>query len=306
MPASSSPRPSANLRGILFMLAATLFLTSMSTMVRSLTDQLHAFEIAFFRNIIGFCMLLPVILRTGIAPLRTDNVWLMAGRGLFNAAAMMLYFLALALVPLAEVSALTFTTPLFVALMAIPILKDIPGPRRILSLVIGFSGALLILRPGIEIINIGAIYALASAASWAVAVIIIKYLSKTNSSVTITLYGLFFLTLFTLPPALFVWRWPTLEEYLVLAALAAAGTIGQLAFAQSMKSADVSLVMPFDFAKLIWASLFGFLFFAEVPTVWTFAGGTIIFASATYVTYRERESAKVPGGNSSAAPTEPV
>mgnify|MGYP003329606608 FL=1 len=101
------------------------------------------------------------------------------------------------------------------------------------------------------------------------------------------MYGLFFLAIFTLPPALFVWKWPTENLYLWLATLAFAGTAGQLLFAQSLKEADATLVMPFDFTKLIWASLFGFLVFTEIPTVWTIAGGVVIFASASYLTYRE-------------------
>lgn len=278
---------SSNLKGILFMVGSALFLTTMSSTVRHLSAEVHPFQIAFLRNIIGLAMLMPILLRYGLEPLKTKNVGYMAVRGAFNAVAMLTYFLAIGLLPLAEVSALNFTVPLFVSLLAVLIFKERLGPRRIAGLVIGFSGALIILRPGVEIIDLGAVYALASAVSWAVAVIVIKHLSGTNSSVTITLYGLFFLAIFTLPPALFVWEWPTMEQYMWLAALAASGTVGQLMFAQSMKSADATLVMPFDFTKLIWASLFGLVFFAEIPTVWTLSGGAIIFAGASYLTYRE-------------------
>ncbi|NQV57051.1 MAG: DMT family transporter [Rhodospirillales bacterium] len=298
---------SANLRGIILMVLATMLLTSMSTMVRHVAENLHPFEVAFMRNFIGLFMLAPILFREGLAPLKTNKLGLMAVRGVFNAAAMMCYFLALGLMPLAELSALSFTVPLFVALLAVPFLGERLGPRRIASLVIGFSGAVIILRPGFETVGVGAALAVGSSASWAIAVIAIKRMSATDSPVTITIYGMLFLALFTLIPALFFWRWPTLDEWAWLIAIAALGTAGQLLFAHSMKSADASLVMPFDFTKLIWASAFGIIFFAEIPTVWTFVGGAVIFGGATYISYREGRAAKALQGKAAGpVPTLPV
>ena len=274
------------------MMLAAILLTSMGTIVRFVSEELHPFQVAFCRNLFGLVMLTPLLLRFGLEPLKTKRIGYMAARGIFNALAMLAYFLALGLMPLSEISALTFTVPLFVALLAVLFLGERLGPRRIASLAIGFSGALIILRPGVAVIDIGAMYALFSAATWAVAIIIIKHLSRTDSSVTITIYGLFFLVIFTLLPAYFVWKWPTGEQFLWLITLAAAGTAGQLLFAQSMKNADATLVMPFDFTKLIWASLFGFLIFLEIPTIWTIAGGAVIFTSASYLTYREGRERK--------------
>ncbi len=271
------------------MLLGTLFLTAMTAIARHLSDQLHPFEIAFFRCLMGLLMLLPIMFREGIGSMRTENIGGMALRSVFHTGGMLMFFMALTLMPLAELSSLTFTSPLFITILAVFIFGEKLGPRRIASLAIGFFGALIILRPGSDVFGIGAVYALASVISWAGAVIVIKHLSRTNSTVTITIYGLFFLSIFTFLPALFVWRWPTQEELMWLAALALVGTIGQLLFTQAMKSADVALVMPFDFSKLIWASLFGFFFFAEIPSYWTYLGGGIIFASATYVAYRERQ-----------------
>jgi drug/metabolite transporter (DMT)-like permease len=234
-------------------------------------------------------MLLPFLVRSGFNSLRTNNIGAMALRSIFHTGGMLLYFMALTLMPLAELSSLTFTGPLVITLLAVIFFKEKLGTRRIMSLIIGFSGALLILRPGSQIIGIGAGYALASVLSWSAAVIVIKHLSITNSTVSITIYGLFFLTLFTFLPALFVWQWPTFEQYIWMGCLAFLGTMGQLLFTEAMKISDVTLIMPFDFSKLIWASLFGFFFFQEMPSPLTFLGGTIIFISATYVAYRERQ-----------------
>jgi len=281
---------STNMRGILCMLSGTLFLTIMTVIARQLSDELHPFEIAFFRCLMGLLVLLPILFREGIRSMRTENIGAMALRSVFHTGGMLMFFMALTMMPIADLSALTFTSPLFITILAVFIFGERLGPRRIASLVIGFFGALIILRPGADVFGIGAVYALASVVSWAGAVIVIKHLSRTNSTVTITIYGLFFLTIFTFIPALFVWTWPTQRELMWLFVLAVVGTIGQLLFTQAMKSADVSLIMPFDFSKIIWASLFGFLFFAEIPSHWTYLGGGIIFASATYVAYRERQA----------------
>ena len=299
--AASGGKLSANMRGILLMIAATMLLTTMSSLVRVVAEDMHPFQVAFMRNFFGLVLLTPILTRQGLEPLATNNMGLMAVRGFFNAIAMLAYFLALGMMPLAELSALSFTVPLFVAILAAPFLGERLGPRRIASLIIGFSGALIILRPGIEIVDIGALYAIGSSLSWAIAVIVIKHLSKSNSTVTITIYGMLFLALFTMVPALFVWRWPDPREYVWLVGIAGLGTLGQLAFAQALKNADASLIMPFDFTKLIWASLFGIVIFSEVQTVWTFAGGALIFASASYVTYREGLAKK-----QKTAPSEPA
>ena len=275
------------------MLVGTFCLTTMVVIVRNLSDDLHPFEIAFFRCSLGLLMLLPILLRNGVKSMHTKNIGSMALRSAFHTGGMLFYFMALTLMPLAELSSLTFLAPLVITVLAVLLLGEKLGIRRIASLFVGFSGALIILRPGFEAIGTGALYALGSVFSWAGAVIIIKHLSRSNSSVTITIYGLFFLSLFTFIPALFVWSWPTLDQYFWLFALAAVGTVGQLLFTESMKVADVTLVMPFDFAKLIYASLFGFFIFSEVPSFWTFVGGGVIFASSTYVAYRERQTNNV-------------
>ena len=279
---------STNLRGIFYMLFGTFFLIAMTVVVRHLSSELHTFEIAFFRNIIGLSMLLPILMKRGFVSLKTNNIGGMALRGIFHAGGMLFYFLALTLMPLAELASLSFTSPLFITLLAVLIFHEKLGPRRIMGLILGFIGAIIILRPGSGVLGLGAVYAMIAVFSWSIAVIFIKHLSKDNSTVTMTIYALFFLTLFTFVPALYVWQWPSIEQYFWLALLAALGTIGQLLFTQSMKIADVSLIMPFDFSRLIWASLFGIFFFSERPSVWTFVGGGLIFASATYIAYRER------------------
>ena len=277
----------SNLLGIGYMVMSAALMTGMAVMVRQVSQELHPFQVAFARNLLGFIFLLPLFYRYGFDALKTSDLGWMAARGAFNAVAMLAFFITLISLPLANISAFMFTVPLFVSIMAIFFLRELMGPRRLVSLFVGFAGALVILRPGIEVVGVGYAFAFFSAVTWATAVVIIKRLSKTNSAFTITLYGMFFLTIFTLPPALFVWEWPSPEQYLWLIVIAVGGTAGQLLFTQSLKEADATLVMPFDFTKLIWASFLGFLIFSEVPDIWVFVGGAIIFSSTSYLTYRE-------------------
>ncbi len=283
---------SQSLRGVLFMLASAVAFSAMSGIVRHLAGSgaVHAFEIAFFRNFFGLLMFVPVLLRVGIGPLKTDKLGLLGIRSVCNGISMSLFFLGLSIMPLVEVTALNFTIPLFVTLGAVIFLREKLGIPRALSLVVGFAGALIILRPGIEIISIGAIYVLTSAAIWAIAVIDIKILSRTESSLTITIYGVLFNAMITLIFAVFFWTWPTPEQLIWLVAVGIFGTIGHLLFAQALKLADASLVSTFDFTKLLWASLIGYIFFVEIPEIWTWVGGFVIFAAATYITVQEGQA----------------
>ncbi len=277
-------------RGILFMLASTVTFAVMSGIVRKLAGygDVHAFEIAFFRNFFGFLMFVPVLMRVGVGPLKTRKLGLLGVRSICNGVSMSLFFLGLAYMPLVEVTALNFTIPLFVTVGAVVFLREKLGIARTLGLAVGFAGALIIVQPGAAVISFGAILVLLSAAIWAVAVIDIKVLSRTESSLTITIYGVLFNAVITLALAVFVWTWPTWEQLGWLVGVGIFGTIGHLLFAQALKLTDASLVSAFDFTKILWASLIGYVFFAEVPQVTTWIGAIVIFAAATYITWRER------------------
>lgn len=282
---------SQSLKGVLFMIASTITFSAMSGIVRHLagSGEVHAFELAFFRNFFGFLMFIPVLLRVGIGPMKTNKLGLLGLRSICNGISMCLFFLGLAYMPLVEVTALNFTIPLFVTIGAVLFLREKLGIARILGLLVGFAGALVILQPGQEIISFGAILVLLSAAIWAIAVIDIKVLSRTESSLTITIYGVLFNAAITLVFAVFVWTWPTWEQLMWLVAIGISGTLGHLLFAQALKLADASLISAFDFVKIVWAALIGYVFFAEVPQITTWIGATVIFAAASYITWRERQ-----------------
>jgi len=284
-------------RAIGLMIMATFLLSVMLGLIRFVSFELHPFEVVFFRNLFGLGIFLPVLLKAGLEPLRTKQIGLHSIRGLLQSASMCLFFYGLSLTTLAKVAALNFTAPLFASVAAVLLLREPLGFNRASALVVGFLGALVILRPGLAVFNVGVGMILTSAMIWGVVLIIIKRLAVTESSLTITLYMMLYLTPLTLIAAIFVWEWPTLVQLGWLVAVGSCGTAGHLCMAQALKDADTTAVMPFDFGRLIWAGLIGFLFFSEIPDVWTVVGAVVIFSAAMYLAVQESRR------NASIAPT---
>ncbi len=293
-PAIDPGRKAGNLRGILWMLGATFVFVNMHAAIRHLAPQVDPMEIAFFRNILGLIFLAPVFLRYGFEPLRTRLFRLHVWRAAINLVNMITYYMGLRLTPLAEATALNFTAPLFATVLAALLLGEKLRLRRSIALAAGFAGALVVVRPGFEALNPGALLVIFSALLWGGIMVMIKIIGRSESSLTITLWVLILMTVMSLPPALLVWQWPTAGQWGWLAFIAVTGTIGQLLLAQALKDAEASAIMPVDFCRLIWAALTGYLAFGEVPDLFTWTGGVMIFASATYIAFREKRLHRKP------------
>ena len=274
------------------MLLSTLGFSIMHALIRHLAGALDPIQIAFFRNFFGLVVFLPWFLRYGFAPLRTNQLKLHALRAVLNVCAMFAFFSALGMTPLARVTALGFTAPLFATLLSVVVLGEVIRLRRWTATICGFLGTLVILRPGFAEIDLGSLLSLFAALLWGCTLIVIKVLARTESSITITSYMNILLTLLSLVPALLVWRTPEGTQWLWLLAIGVLGTLSQVAITQSLKEADTGAVMPFDFCKLIWVAILGYLFFAEVPDLFVWLGGAIVFASATYIAIRESRLAR--------------
>ena len=280
------------LRGALLMAGASVCYAILHGSVRYVSSDVHPFEITFFRNLFGLIVLVPWFVAYGLEPLRTRRFGLHLLRATSNTVAMMMFFLALSMTPLALVQALGFTAPLFATLLAIFILGERVRLRRWMALSAGFIGALIIVRPGLHPIDTGSLLTLGSAAVWGFTLITIKILSRTDSAVTITTYMVLLMSPLSLLPALFYWTWPEPEAWLWLVVCGVSGTAAQLLMAQSFRVADATVVLPFDFTKIVWGALIGYLVFGEVVDIWTWMGAAVIFSGVTYITYRERKLAK--------------
>jgi len=285
------PVPSDAVRGLGLMLASTFFLAAMHASIRHLSDTIHPFEIAFFRSLFALAVVAPWFYRDGLALFHTRRIGLHGLRAVLNVFAMLSFFYALSIAPLSEVTALGFTAPIFTTLLAALILGEIVGPRRWTAVFVGFIGALIIIRPGFAAIGPGQVLVVASSLVWACAVLVIKTLSRTDSSATIIAYMALLMIPLTLAPAVFVWRWPDGEELFWLVLVGLLGGTGQLCMTEALRQADTAVVMPIDFCKLLWVAVIAYLAFGEVPDRYTWLGGAVIFASALYIAYRERRLA---------------
>ncbi len=297
MSAAQAPRAVIHsaFRGCVYMLASTVFFATMHACVRFVSAEVHPFEVTFFRNLFGFFALLPWLIIQGLEPLRTRRIGLHFARAGTNVIAMLMFFMALSMTPMVQVQALAFTAPLFTTVLAALFLKEVVKIRRWLATLAGFIGALIIIRPGIQPIDAGALLTLASAAVWAVTMIIIKQLSRTDSAFTITAYMVILMTPMSLVAAVPVWTWPNPTQLGWLAACGVTGTVAQFLMAQAFRSADTSVVLPLDFMKVVWGALIAWLWFGELVGIWTWVGAVIIFIGATYIAFRERALEKTKG-----------
>ena len=267
------------LTGVLFVLVTGI--------VRYLGSDMPAVQAAFIRYCFGVVLMLPLLL----AALRVQPVPRRFGlhvlRGVVHAAGVMLWFYAMARIPIAEVTAIGFTAPLFTTIGAALFLGERLRARRIVAVVVGFIGTLVILRPGVQAIAPGALAQLAAAPLFACSFIVAKKLTETQPGTVIVGWLSIFVTLALLPPALLVWRTPTTTELVLLALTAVCATAGHYTLTRAMRLAELTLLQPFSFLQLVWASLLGLVAFAEVPDLWTWLGAAIIVGAATYIAHRE-------------------
>ena len=284
----------APVRGALWMCAAATAFGIMITLVRHLTDGLHPLQVVFFRTAFGLVAMLPWLLRQGIGVMRTRKLRLHLLRALIGIFAMVGWFTTLSLMPLAEATALSFTAPIFTSVLAVLILGEVMRVRRWSATVIGFLGALLIVRPGFAAIQPAALLAIATALVWASSTVLIKVMLRTESAGAITTYMVLLTTPMTLIAALFVWQNPTLEQLGWAALLGAAGSTGHTCMSRALATADATLVAPLDYLRLPIVALIAFVAFGEVPGVWVWLGGGVIAASSIYIAQREARVKGVP------------
>jgi len=255
--------------------------------VRHLGTDMNPMQAAFIRYAFGTVLIAPVLLRLFAAGARPSRLGLHMLRGVAHGAAVMLWFFAMARIPIAQVTAIGFTTPIFTTMGAVLFLGEVLHARRIAAVVVSFLGTLIILRPGAVSIELGAFAQLAAAPLFACSFLIAKKLTETESSASIVAYMSVFVTLALLLPALLVWRTPTLTELGWLFVTAIFATAGHYTFTRAMQTVELTVLQPFSFLQLVWAALLGFYAFSEVPDVWTLTGGAVIIASVTYIAHRE-------------------
>jgi drug/metabolite transporter (DMT)-like permease len=269
-----------NTRAILLMITSVGMLTCLDGIVKLVNGLgMHPFQIAFLRNFFGVLALLPFFIKVGFQELHTSRLTTHIARGVVHAISMIAWFWALTLVPLADATALSFMVPVFASIGAIVIMKEPSKFIRWASIFIGFIGMLIILRPGFVEISMGTWLVLGGAIFVAISKLLTKTLSRTESPTTIVAYMSFIVTIVSLLPAIFVWKWPTVEMFFWLLGMGALGSVAHVIQAQSYKEGDVTLIEPVGFVRLIWAALIGFIVFGEQPLISSWLGGGVIMLS---------------------------
>ncbi len=279
------------------MTAAGIMFVAASTTVRHLSADMHFIQIAFFRSAFGIIFMLPWLTRVGFGAMRTRHTWRYALRGVTSVTAMFCWFGALAAMPIADATSVSFATPIFVSIAAILFLREKMRRHRWIGLIVGFAGTLIILRPGFAEINVGALMVLGSALFIAWSAIIVKIIGHDDRPDTIALYQVVYMLPLSLVPALFLWQWPSAEQWFWAAMVGLFSTLAQRALTRAYEAADASSVAPFDFLRLPFATALGFAVFMELPDLWTLAGGLVIFSASFYVGHGEaRSSGTARGG----------
>jgi len=275
------------LQASLMMLVALFCFTTMGICIRLSSAFVPVIEIVFFRNILAVLIMAPVLIRQGGASIGMNRPRLFYGRAVINFIGMLSGFTAVTLIPLAEMTALSFTGPIFVTIGAALFLGEVIRIRRVMAIAVGFIGALIILRPGLVEVSLGAILALVSALSIAAASLVVKKMTETERASAIVFWMVMMQAPIALVPAVFVWEWPTPEAWVYLWGMALSGTTAHVLFTRAVGLVEITSLQPLEFAKLPFAVIMAWLVFAEWPDIWIWVGGSVIFASTAYITRRE-------------------
>ena len=277
---------SGNARGSLWLLAGGLFATVMVTGIKFVGQRLPVLEILFFRQMFVFVLLTPILTKEFPSAFRTQRLKLHLSRCAISIVAMTTGFTAIVHLPLAEATAISFSRAMFATLLAIIVLKEVVGIRRWSAAIIGFIGVLVIVRPSPEGVNEYALMALFSAALVACNLIMTKSLTTTERPSTIMAYHAGVLTVAYAVPCWWLWIKPTWTEMGLIVGIALLMSMVQYCMIRGYKEAEASAAQPLEYVRLIYAAGIGFIIFAEVPVIWTWAGATLIIGSSIYTMRR--------------------
>lgn len=282
------PVDGAPLRGIALMVAGIFVMSVLDALIKLLGASYPSIQIVLLRCVFGLIPLFAIIAyRGGLAALKTKRPVAQAIRSAFGAGAMIGFFYALTKLGLAETVTLAFSSPLFVTLMSVPMLGEKVGPRRLTAVAVGFVGVLIVVRPGGEIFSLYALIPIASSFCFAMTMLMARQMTDTETSVSMTLYTSLGGLVVGLIGAPAVWIWPELWDWPIFLVLGLMGGIGQFLVTASFRFAEAAVIAPFEYTALIWATLFGFLFWNEMPDTISIFGGVIVIGAGVYIGYRE-------------------
>ncbi len=283
----------ATLRAAVWMSVAAMCYAGSIAIGRHLAPDIPVLQIAFLRNAIAALLMLPWLLRHGPAVMRTSQIRRHLLRGAVSSVNVTLLFAAVALIPIADMSAINFLQPLIGAALAGLLLGEVIGVKRWLAISLGLCGAMVVIRPGFTEISLGMAYALGSAFMGAVVSILIKTMVRKDPPDSVAAWLFVIQSGILLIPAAFVWTNPSPAQWALFVLIGAVSLVLHRTYNRGLQATDIAIAMPFNFTRLIWAAVLGWLMFAELPDAWTWLGGSIIFAAAWWLTRLGHDRAKL-------------
>ena len=285
----ASARVDRPFKGVGLVLLSTVFLGCSDVTAKYLAGSIPSIEITWIRFLTFALIMVTVILPVSpFRAMRTQRLGLQLMRGIAVLGSSLLFITGLRFLPIAEASATSFVSPLFVTALSIIFLGEKVGLRRWIATAVGLVGVLIILRPGSSAFHPAAFFPIVSALSWAATLILTRMMSGREAGVTTMTYSAFvgLAVLTVIVP--FVWVAPTWRDILLGIVIGVASTAGQWVVVLAYRYGDASVLAPFSYVQLLWVSILGFLIFGDLPDIWTITGAAFIVASGLYVAHRER------------------
>ncbi len=284
--------PNIRLGIILMMMGLALFAGG-EAIVKTLAPRYDVTQVVWARYVFHALVTLFLFFRLGIFRLaKTNRPWLHISRSALMLIATSLFFFALRYLPLADAVAILFISPIFIAALSIPILNENVGWRRWIAILVGFVGALIIIRPGSGATHWAAVLPLGSAICYAFYQILTRIASRTDSTQTSLFWTSVFGVSVTSMFVPFVWIMPTTTDWLLMIGLGGMYGIGHYLLIRGLEIAPASTLSPFLYTQIVWATLFGFIFFDQFPDQVTIGGATVVITSGLYIWWRETKQAK--------------
>ena len=280
-------------RGIAFALIGVFVFATQDAIAKWLVADYPVMEILFFRGLFALIPAAIIVHRTGgMATLRTKRLPLHLGRAALMFAALVCFYLAIRTMPLADAIAISFSAPLFMAALSMPLLGERVGPRRWAAVVIGFIGVLVAARPGAGMFDTAALLVVGASLCYALTMIATRRLTRSETAGAVMIY--FNLASLALAGVFMPLQWVTPEpaDAVLLCAIGLIGGVGAYFTVQSLRLAPVAVIAPFDYSSLLWATLYGYLLWSDLPGAAVLTGAAIIIGSNLYILHRETRAAR--------------
>jgi drug/metabolite transporter (DMT)-like permease len=274
--------------GILLMVASTVVFSILWCCVKDLSERYSVVEVSFFRSFFAMIPVAPMLLgRRRWRLLRVRRISGHFWRAVISTGSMIFGFAAYHLMPLSDAVAISFMAPLVLTALSVPFLGERVGIHRWSAVIVGFGGVLVIVNPGAGMLTVGVGVAIGAAVASAVAMVTIRQLNRTDAPLAIVFYFTLFSTLFTALPLAFLWTTPSARDWALLVLMGVAGGIGQYLMTRAFGLAPAAVISPFNYAGLLWATVFGWIIWGEVLKPQVLVGAAIVIASGLYILYRE-------------------